>query len=84
MSSSSQTKCLTDSLSTLLQHLRVEKGDVRAQVERLRVVGVSNFWSCCITRSEARRNICSQAVFATQPDLVIGLFIDCFEFGLPI
>ncbi len=29
----------------------VEKGDIQSQVERLRVVGVSNFWSCCVSVS---------------------------------
>ena len=45
------------------QILAVEKGDILGQAEYAR----ENFWSCCITRSEERKNFCFQAVFATQP-----------------
>ncbi len=41
--------------------------DILAQVEYAR----ENFWSCCITRFEERRNFCCQAVFATQPFLLL-------------
>ena len=45
------------------QILAVEKGDILGQAEYAR----ENFWSCCITRSEERKNFCFQAVLATQP-----------------
>ena len=43
----------------------VEKGDVLARTEYAR----SSFWSSSITSGEARRSVCPQIVFATQPEM---------------